>query len=80
MIKKYVILDADEVSSINFDQVMETSADTLRYNIDPAGTKTFVKFEGDTPDFLEGKTQYTHSQILTILAGPEWTDPNFPPE
>ena len=74
--RKYVILDADEVSSIDFSQVLETSAQTLRYNIDPAGTKTFVKFEGTTPDFLAGKPQSTHSQILTILAEPEWTDPN----
>ena len=74
--RKYVILAADEVSSIDFSQVLETSAQTLRYNIDPAGTKTFVKFEGATPDFLEGKTQYDHSEMRTILAGPEWTDPN----
>jgi len=76
MSKKYVIINADEVSSVDFEQVFETSAQTLRYNIDPAGTKTFVKFKGDTPDFLDGKTQYTHSEILTILAGPEWTDQN----
>ena len=76
MSKKYVILGASDVPSIDFSQVMETSADTLRYNINPAGTKTFVKFEGTTPDFLAGKTQYTHSQILTILATDEWTDPN----
>ena len=74
--KKYVKIDADEVSSVDFSQVFETSAQTLRYNVDPAGTKTFVKFEGDTPDFLDGKTQYTHSEILTILATSEWTDPN----
>ena len=79
MSKKYVIIDADEVSSVDFAQVFETSAQTLRYNIDPAGTKTFVKFEGDTPDFLDGKTQYTHSEILTILATDEWTDPDGPP-
>ena len=29
--------------------------------------KTFVKFEGDTPSFLTGKTEYTHSEILAIL-------------
>jgi hypothetical protein len=74
MIKKYVIIDAVDVPSIDFDQVMETSADTLRYSVD--GSQTFVKFEGATPSFLDGKTQYTHSEILTILAGPEWTDPN----
>ena len=78
MSKKYVIINADEVSSVDFEQVFETSAQTLRYNIDPAGTKTLVKFEGPTPDFLDGKTQYTHLEILIILAGPEWTDPNPP--
>lgn len=76
MSRKYVIIDADEVSSVDFSQVSETSADTLRFNV--AGTKTFVKFEGSTPDFLDGKTQYTHSEILQILATPEWNPP--PPE
>ena len=79
MSRKYVIINADEVDSVNFDQVDETSADTIRYSLD--GSKTFVKFDSDTtPSFLEGKTQYTHSEILTILATDEWTDPDFPPE
>jgi len=72
--RNYVIIDASEVSSIDFNQVLETSADTLRYNL--AGTQTFVKFEGDTPSFLEGKTAYTHSEMLTILSGSDWTDPD----
>ena len=76
MSRNYVIIDASEVSSVDFDQVLETSAETLRYNVNPAGTKTFVKFEGDTPSFLEGKTANTHSEMLEILAGEEWTDPN----
>ena len=71
MSKKYVIIDASEVSSIDFDQVMERSADALRYSLD--GSQTFVKFEGSTPSFLEGKTQYDHSEILSILATDEWT-------
>tara|TARA_R110002051_G_scaffold140021_1_gene212824 strand:- start:310 stop:549 length:240 start_codon:yes stop_codon:yes gene_type:complete len=69
--RKYVIIDASEVSSVNFSEVMETSENTLRYSVDD--TKTLVKFEGDTPSFLEGKTQYTHSEILNILSGSEWT-------
>jgi len=76
MSRNYVIIEASEVSSVDFDQVLETSADTLRYNV--AGTQTFVKFEGDTPSFLEGKTAYTHSEILAILAGEEWTAPIEP--
>ena len=72
MSRKYVIINADEVDSVDFSQVDETSADTIRYNV--AGTKTFVKFDSDTtPSFLEGKTQYSHSEILAILATDEWT-------
>ena len=74
--RNYVIIDASEVSSVDFNQVLETSADTLRYNL--AGTQTFVKFEGDTPSFLAGKTTYDRSEMLTILSGSDWTDPDAP--
>jgi len=77
MSRKYVIINADEVDSVDFDQVDETSESTLRYSLD--GSKTFVKFDTDTtPSFLDGKTQYSHSEILTILATDEWT-PDEPP-
>jgi len=72
--RTYVIINSSDVSSVDFSKVAETSADTLRYSLD--GSKTFVKFEGDTPAFLDGLTQYTHSEILTELATPEWTDPD----
>ena len=69
--RTYCIIDSSEVNSVNFDQVAETSADTLRYSID--GTQTFVKYEGEQPSFLSGKQEYTHSEILAILATDEWT-------
>ena len=65
MIKKYVIINSSDVSSVDFSKVQETSVGTLRWNID--NTKTFVKFTGDTPSFLTGKTQYTYEEILTTL-------------
>jgi hypothetical protein len=72
MSRKYVILNSDEVSSVDFSQVDETSENTLRYSLD--NSQTFVKFDTDTtPSFLEGKTQYSHSEILAILATDEWT-------
>ena len=77
MSRKYVIINADEIDSVNFNQVDETSADTVRFSVD--GSLTFVKFDTDTtPSFLVGKTQYTHSEILAILATDEWT-PDEPP-
>ena len=72
MAEKYVIINASEVILVDFSQVMETSADTLRYSLDES--QTFVKFDGDTPSFLSGKISYTHSEILTVLAGEDWTE------
>ena len=63
--RRWVIIDKDEVSSVDFSQVLENSADTLRYN--NGKSKTFVKYEGSQPSFLSGKTEYNHSQILAIL-------------
>ena len=71
MSRSYVIINTSELSSVDFNQVLETSADTLRYSID--GSKTFVKYEGTQPFFLLGKTEYTHEEILSILSGPEWS-------
>tara|TARA_E500000305_G_C4022299_1_gene239632 strand:+ start:856 stop:1077 length:222 start_codon:yes stop_codon:yes gene_type:complete len=68
---KYVILDADEVGDIVFTEVLETSVDTLRYNV--AETQTVLKYSGAKPRFLYGKDTYTHSEILTIMATSAWT-------
>ena len=62
---KYVIINASEVSDIDFSKVLQVDVNSLRYNNDK--DKTFVKFEGDTPSFLNGKTQYTHEEILSHL-------------
>jgi len=69
--KTYCIINSSEVSSVDFDQVVETIPNTLRYSVD--GTQTFVKYEGDQPSFLSGKTEYTYAEILEVLATDEWT-------
>ena len=75
MSKTYCIINSTDVSSIDFDQVFETSTETLRYSVDDS--QTFVKYEGAKPRFLYGKDTYTHSQMLAILSGEEWTIPDF---
>ena len=75
--RKYVILTSSEAESIDFSQVLQTSADTLRWNNDES--KTFVKYEGSKPRFLYGKDTLTHSQIRTELAKDEWK-PEVPEE
>ena len=73
MSRQYVILNADEVSTVNFDEVLETSVDTLRYNV--AGDQTFVKYEAAKPRCLYGKDTLSHSAMLTVLEGEAWTQP-----
>ena len=74
--RKYVIFNTSETGSINFSQVMETSANTLRTNI--SGSKTFVKYEGSQPSSVAGlsskSNEYTHEQILNVLTGSEWSN------
>ena len=69
--RKYVIINADEVASVDFNLILERNENFLSYSRD--GSKALVKFIGETPSFLDGKTEYTHSEILAILATAEWS-------
>lgn len=72
--RKYVIINADEVASVDFNLILERNENFLSYSRD--GSKALVKFIGETPSFLDGKTEYTHSEILTIMATAEWSSPD----
>lgn len=78
--RRYVIFNCTELGTIDFTQVFETAEDTVRKSLDL--TQTFVKYDGVQPSSVAALTtksqEYTHSEILVILAGPEWTDPNPP--
>ena len=51
---------------------IQTSTATLRKSIDK--TKTILKWTGSTPECFSGMTQYSHSEILAILATNEWSE------
>ena len=53
------------------DNALETSVEHLRKSVN--GTKTFFKWDGDTPSCFNGMTTHNHSEILAILATDEWT-------
>lgn len=76
--REFMIFNVSELPQINFTQVLETSAETVRRSVD--GTKTFVKWDGAMPqcviDLTTSEGPYTYEEILTILATSEWTDPN----
>lgn len=75
--RKYVIISAGDLSQVDFNQVLETSAETCRISVD--GRLTFVKYDGDMPPCVQGieskGRELTHAEILEILSGPEWTPP-----
>ena len=79
--RRFVIFNVTELPLIDFNQVYETSIDTVRKSVDQ--TQTFVKYDIPEPSSVTALTtksiEYTYDEILQILATPEWTDPNpFP--
>jgi len=76
---RYIVTLVSEVDQVDFRQVFETSADTLRVSVD--GVYTFFKWEGSTPSSIEALTykegEFTHSEMLEYLNDPKWvSDPN----
>lgn len=75
--REYLIFPTSELSKVDFSQVHETSADTVRKSVNLQ--KTFVKWDGDAPSFVStivgSEGPYTHAEILEILNTPEWTVP-----
>lgn len=55
--RRWLIIPSDIVESINFDEVIDNSAQNLRYSIDR--TKTFVKY-----DISEITETYTNTIVL----------------
>jgi hypothetical protein len=75
----YIIFDVSELPSIDFNEVSETSIDTVMKSVDEQ--KAFVKYDGDMPNCIislrtkEGP--YTNDQMIEIIETKEWTKPFF---
>jgi len=79
--RRFVIFNVTELPLIDFNQVDETSINTVRKSIDE--TKTFVKYTMPQPSSVAALTsksqEYTYDEILNILATSEWTSPDPSP-
>ena len=73
----YITINTDELSLVDFNEVMETSEDTVRSSVD--GLQTVLKWEGAEPAFVSTLSSYegpyTHEEILAIMNTTEWTKP-----
>ena len=73
----YAIIQTTDLANIDFDQIGETSADTLRYNL--ANTEFIIKWH-TLPTFISDGTvvpvsELTHQEALALMATAEWSQP-----
>ena len=77
--RNFIIFNVSEINKINFDEVLESSIDTIRKSVDE--TKTFVKWSGNTiPNSVQTLTTsegpYTYDEIIVILNSTDWVEPS----
>ena len=75
--RNFMIFSTSETGSIDFNEVLETSSETLRLSVN--GSKSFVKWDSETiPTSVNSLTTkegpYTYEEIVTILTGSFWVD------
>lgn len=72
--RTFMVFNVGELPKIDFSQVSETSAETVRKSFDQ--TMTFVKWEGSMPECIglltTGQGPYSHEEALVLLSAPEW--------
>lgn len=76
--RNFMIFDVTELPQVDFTQVLESSAETVRKSVD--GAKTFVKWDGEViPSSIEGlvtkEGPYTYEEMLNILSTNIWSTP-----
>jgi len=74
--RRWLIIPSTDIESIDFGQVHQTSAETLRYSID--GTKTFIKYditiveEDLVSQYINAETgeETTHTTLAGVYGRP----------
>ena len=77
--KTYAIIKLAEIGLIDFSQVAQSSASTVRKSLD--NTQFVIKWEvGYEPTFISDGTVipvgiYTHSECLLLMSTDKWSEP-----
>ena len=77
--RQFMIFDVTELPNIDFNQVNETSTETVRRSL--TGARTFVKWDTEAiPTSVAAlATQegpYTYEEMIEILTTEEWNAPD----
>lgn len=78
MEREYLIIKITDIDKIIFDEILQTSKDTVRRSID--NTKFIIKYNKyESLTFINllnlPDGPYTHDEIIDILQSSEWTIP-----
>jgi len=85
MAKSYITIKTTEIDTVDFSQVIE-NRESLRYSLDDSefvckwifGAPSIPTSVEAVPE-ADRSAILTHAEALTLMATPEWSDPN-PPE
>ena len=77
----YAIININDLDNVDFTQIGETSADTIRRSLD--GFKFVLKWVQE-PTFIKDGTiiplqVLTHEECLELMERPVWSEPPPPP-
>ena len=70
--RRWVIVNVSDITDEMIDNAIQSGMKSLRKSLDDS--KAILKWDGDTPSCFDGITTYNHSEILTELAGSDWTE------
>tara|TARA_R110000824_G_scaffold91073_1_gene221951 strand:- start:181 stop:441 length:261 start_codon:yes stop_codon:yes gene_type:complete len=77
--RTYAVINLTDVGLIDFSQVGESSASTIRKSLD--NTQFVIKWEeGYIPTFISDSSvipvaEYDHHSILILMQSAEWSEP-----
>ena len=74
MHRTYVIMNADDLSKVEFNHTIENDGDDARWNVDYS--KFIVSFYGECPDFAVDRPLYHITNIKKVLQTSEWKQKN----
>lgn len=77
--RQYIIINMSEIDKVDFNQICETSIDTIIKSVD--GTKTTIKWDNEQPLFVDYLTTkegpYNDDEILEVLQTDIWCDLSY---